>query len=82
MKRYTFLEQYNYNSQKRNKSTDNEFLVIREDNITLLELSKNNSNGKITLALKVIGYTYLPLDDYSSYVKFDEKNFNFIKFLK
>ena len=85
IKRYTFLENgvnnlynknyyYNYNIQKWKKSNENEFLIILKDNITLLELTeKNKLNEKITLDLKIIGYTYLPFSDYSSLVKLDEE---------
>jgi len=86
IKRYTFLEKgkansykNNYNIQKWNKSNDNEFLVILKDNITLLELNEINTNGKIKLDLKVIGYTYLPFSNYSSFVKLDEENRFYIK---
>jgi hypothetical protein len=75
VKRYIFPKIFNYNIQKWNKTSDNEFLVIKKDYITLLELKENNSNGKIALDLKVIGYTNLPFDDYSSFVKLDENRF-------
>ena len=75
MKRYTFLNKKKYKILKWNKSSDNEFLVIVEDNITLLELNEKNSNGKITLDLKIIGYTYLPLEYYSKFKKLDENRF-------
>ena len=76
IKRYTFLENgvHNYNIQKWKKSNENEFLIIFKDNITLLELTENKLNEKITLDLKIIGYTYLPFSDYSSFVKLDEEN--------
>ena len=86
MKRYTFLENRkvknysnNYNIQKWNKSSDNEFLVILRDNITLLELNEKNKNGKIKLDLKVIVYTYLPFSYYYSFAKLDEENRFYIK---
>ena len=86
MKRYSFIENgvdnfyiRKYYIQKWKNSIDNEFLIITGDNITLLELSDNNFNGKITLALKVIGYTYLPFSDYSSFVKLEEENRFYIK---
>ena len=76
IKRYTFLENgvHNYNIQKWKKSNENEFLIIFKDNITLLELTENKLNEKITLDLKIIGYTYLSFSDYSSFVKLDEEN--------
>ena len=76
IKRYTFLGNgvHNYNIQKWKKSNENEFLIIFKDNITLLELTENKLNEKITLELKIIGYTYLPFSDYSSFVKLDEEN--------
>jgi len=81
MKRYTFLEngednsyKKNYNIQKWKKSSDNEFLVILKDNITLLELNEMNKNEKIELDLKVIGYTYLPFSKYSLFAKLDDEN--------
>ena len=86
MKRYTFLEngkvnsyKNNYNIQKQNKSSDNEFLVILKDNITLLKLNENNTNGKIKLDLEIIGYTYLPFSNYLSFGKLDEENRFYIK---
>ena len=86
MKRYSFIENgvdkfcgIKYCIQKWKNSSDNEFLIITGDNITLLKLSEKNFDGKITLDLKVIGYTYLPFSDYSSFEKLDEENRFYIK---
>ena len=76
---FFFRNERKYNIQKWKNSSDNEFLIITEDNITLLELSEKKFDGKITLDLKVIGSTYLPFSDYSSFEKLDEEDRFYIK---
>ena len=66
IKRYTFLGGCYYPKIiKWNSANDNEFLLINNDNITLIELNENNA----IINLKIIGYYYL--SDASSLLSYE-----------
>ena len=83
-KRYTFLkngEKNLYisrkcNIRKWNNANDNEFLLIFDDYIILLELNENDSNGKNIIILKIIGNCNFPE---SSSLFTDEENMFYVK---
>ena len=66
IKRYTFLGGCYYPKIiKWNSANDKEFLLINNDNITLIELNENNA----IINLKIIGYYYL--SDASSLLSYE-----------
>ena len=83
IKRFTILEngiQNLYNDKFLDilkwEKNDNEFLIIKNGNITLLEFNENDIKGKIDIDLKIVGYSYF---DKASYLKTDENNRFYIK---
>ena len=64
IERFTFLKDgvknlyinHNFDIRKWNKANDNIFLLIENENITLVELNENNLNKESIINLKIIGH--------------------------